>query len=85
MVDDGDTEMISEKSDTEEGDIAEASTTLEKAAADRKRRLMNMKAQMRNVDRAENEETGSSNENATIRTFRSYDPLAVNLGEKGRC
>uniref|UniRef100_A0A914R7Y6 Uncharacterized protein n=1 Tax=Parascaris equorum TaxID=6256 RepID=A0A914R7Y6_PAREQ len=33
-------------------------------------------------DRAENEETGSSNENATIRTFRSYDPLTVNLGEK---
>uniref|UniRef100_A0A914RTW7 Uncharacterized protein n=1 Tax=Parascaris equorum TaxID=6256 RepID=A0A914RTW7_PAREQ len=48
MVDDGDTEMISEKSDTEEGDIAEASTTLEKAATDRKRRLMNMKAQMQN-------------------------------------
>uniref|UniRef100_A0A915B8K0 Coiled-coil domain-containing protein 12 n=1 Tax=Parascaris univalens TaxID=6257 RepID=A0A915B8K0_PARUN len=82
MVDDGDTEMISEKSDTEEGDIAEASTTLEKAATDRKRRLMNMKAQMQNDDRAENEETGSSNENATIRTFRSYDPLTVNLGEK---
>lgn len=48
MVDDGDTEMISEKSDMEEGDVAEASTTLEKAATDRKRRLLNMKAQMQN-------------------------------------
>uniref|UniRef100_F1LAS5 Coiled-coil domain-containing protein 12 n=1 Tax=Ascaris suum TaxID=6253 RepID=F1LAS5_ASCSU len=88
MVDDGDTEMISEKSDMEEGDVAEASTTLEKAATDRKRRLLNMKAQMQNdvsknaSHRAENEETASSNENATIRTFRSYEPLSANLGEK---
>ncbi|VDM47175.1 unnamed protein product [Toxocara canis] len=48
MPDTREMEIAFEKSDTEELDVAEVSNTLEKAASDRKRRLLQMKAQMQN-------------------------------------
>ncbi|KHN85627.1 Coiled-coil domain-containing protein 12 [Toxocara canis] len=82
MPDTREMEIAFEKSDTEELDVAEVSNTLEKAASDRKRRLLQMKAQMQNDDRAENEEEGPSVAKISAPKFRSYEPISASLGEK---